>query len=222
MDDSVTPLDVVHSSAQNVSPKATLVFNVGGVTFETYMSTLLRLPNSRLNNTDFLHEHFRPERSDYFFDRDADAFKVLFEYLRTGQLYIPTYIDRPSLRSDLLYWGLTFPEIQQVGAGVPLQYQQKDGNLYQMETRHTITNTRDTNTQVTTRTKIWNVLTRPSTSLIAKLYAALTYFLIAVSVFIIVFETTSLFRVDVADEMRQTVDIVSDVSYIHPSIYVIF
>lgn len=56
--------------------KETVIFNVGGVTFETYRSTLFRQPHSLLANDEFLKKHFRSEKGDYFFDRDPDIFKV--------------------------------------------------------------------------------------------------------------------------------------------------
>lgn len=41
-----------------------------------FRSTLHRLPNSPLANSKFLKEHYRPEKKEYFFDRDPDVFRV--------------------------------------------------------------------------------------------------------------------------------------------------
>ena len=54
----------------------TLIFNIGGVRFETYRSTLHKQPHSPLANKEFLKKHYRPDHKDYFFDRDPDTFKV--------------------------------------------------------------------------------------------------------------------------------------------------
>lgn len=56
--------------------KETVIFNIGGVKFETYRSTLYRQPDSPLANEEFLQKHFRPNRKEYFFDRDPAMFKV--------------------------------------------------------------------------------------------------------------------------------------------------
>ena len=56
----------------------TVVFNVGGVKFETFRSTLYRQPHSLLASEDFLRKHLREDKGDYFFDRDPDIFKVRF------------------------------------------------------------------------------------------------------------------------------------------------
>lgn len=56
--------------------KETIVFNVGGTKFETYRSTLMRLPDLSLADDNFLKKYFRKDFGDYFFDRDPDMFKV--------------------------------------------------------------------------------------------------------------------------------------------------
>lgn len=58
--------------------KETLIFNIGGTKFETYRSTLYKIPRSPLADENFLKKHFREDKGDYFFDRDPDVFKVKY------------------------------------------------------------------------------------------------------------------------------------------------
>lgn len=85
----------------------TITFNIGGTMFETYRSTLFRIPHSPLANDKFLQKHYRPERKDYFFDRDPDIFRATLNYLRTGELHMPSYICGPAAKMELEYWGLS-------------------------------------------------------------------------------------------------------------------
>lgn len=97
----------------NVSTsKETIIFNIGGVVFETYRSTLFRLPNSPLADDKFLTNHYRPEEKDYFFDRDPDIFRATLNYLRTGELHIPSYICGPAAKNELEFWGVKPSKIE--------------------------------------------------------------------------------------------------------------
>ncbi|KAK3599702.1 hypothetical protein CHS0354_037173 [Potamilus streckersoni] len=92
--------------------EATVVFNVGGTTFETYWSTLHAQPNSKLADEKFLSKHFRKDQGDYFFDKDPDIFRVVLNYLRTGELHLPSYICGPAIKDELEYWGLSYHLIE--------------------------------------------------------------------------------------------------------------
>jgi hypothetical protein len=54
----------------------TVIFNIGGVQFETFRSTLLKQPDISLADLSFLSRYQRPQQEDYFFDRDPDMLKV--------------------------------------------------------------------------------------------------------------------------------------------------
>ena len=58
----------------------TVIFNIGGVKFETFRSTLLKQPESFLADPSFLSRYYRPQQGEYFFDRDPDMFKVSSKY----------------------------------------------------------------------------------------------------------------------------------------------
>jgi hypothetical protein len=54
----------------------TVIFNIGGVQFEIFRSTLLKQPESSLADLSFLSKYHRPQQEDYFFDKDPDMLKV--------------------------------------------------------------------------------------------------------------------------------------------------
>lgn len=58
----------------------TVIFNIGGINFETFRSTLLKQPESFLSDPSFLSRYYRQQQGDYFFDRDPGMFKVIVKY----------------------------------------------------------------------------------------------------------------------------------------------
>jgi hypothetical protein len=63
-------------TVQSSAIQGTIVFNIGGMKFETSKSILHSVPNSPLADDMLLRRHYRPATGDYFFDRDPDMFKV--------------------------------------------------------------------------------------------------------------------------------------------------
>lgn len=91
----------------------TILINVGGQVFETYISTLNRLAcKCKLTNELFLRRHFRANHGDFFFDRDPDAFRCVLNLLRTGQLHVPLNFCSTTLRNELLFWGADLDDVE--------------------------------------------------------------------------------------------------------------
>ncbi len=83
-----------------------LILNVGGVIFETYISTLQNIPDTRLA---WLTEGLDPEsnmRKEFFFDRHSGVFVHILNYYRTGKLHTPTDICGPLFEEELNFWGI--------------------------------------------------------------------------------------------------------------------
>ena len=74
------------------------MFNIGGTIFETHRSTLRKLPHSPLADDHFLKKHYREEKKDYFFDRDPEVFGAVLNYLRTGELHLPSKYCGPAVK----------------------------------------------------------------------------------------------------------------------------
>jgi hypothetical protein len=48
----------------------TVIFNIGGIQFETFRSALLQQQESFIADPSFLSRYYRLQQGDYFFDRD--------------------------------------------------------------------------------------------------------------------------------------------------------
>lgn len=100
------------SFAYEGDDNSTVKINVGGQIFETYTSTLKRLETCRLSDDSEMERHFRVDQGDYFFDRDPQAFSVILNYLRTGELHLPTYFCGPALQSEFQFWEIDEEDIE--------------------------------------------------------------------------------------------------------------
>lgn len=68
-----------------------VVINVGGVRHETFISTLERIPGTRLALLAQLQEadeSYDPENGEYFFDQHPRAFECILHYYRTEELHM--------------------------------------------------------------------------------------------------------------------------------------
>ena len=68
-----------------------VVINVGGCRHETWLSTLERIPNTRLSLLAHLQEadeNYDINTGEYFFDRSSKAFSVILHYYRTEELHV--------------------------------------------------------------------------------------------------------------------------------------
>ena len=90
----------------------TVIFNVGGVIFETYRSTLCRHTDTNVSDEAFLEKFYRHTQKDYFFDHDPVCFSAVLEYLRTGELHLPPNVCGPALKRELDFWGVSEHLIQ--------------------------------------------------------------------------------------------------------------
>jgi hypothetical protein len=92
--------------------KETVIINVGGNVFETFRSTLKRFKTCKLADEREMLKYFRPDKGDYFFDRDPYAFNIIMNYLRYGDLHLPTNLCGPALMREFQYWGIDEQEIE--------------------------------------------------------------------------------------------------------------
>lgn len=88
---------------KNKNSRETVIINVGGQIFETYKSTLCRLRTPVFHSDDKMELYYRKSHKDYFFDRDPSAFGSILNFLRTGELHIPTNMCGPALQASSVF-----------------------------------------------------------------------------------------------------------------------
>lgn len=90
----------------------TVIINVGGQVFETFKSTLRRLRSCKLASEKSMRKYYREDKGDYFFDRDPYAFNIILNYLRYGDLHLPTNLCGPALMREFQFWGIDESDIE--------------------------------------------------------------------------------------------------------------
>jgi len=83
-----------------------IVLNVGGIRFETYKTTLKKIPATRLSRLTEALVNYDPLLNEYFFDRHPGVFAQILNYYRTGKLHYPSHVCGPLFEEELDFWGL--------------------------------------------------------------------------------------------------------------------
>lgn len=101
-------LDHENSIAAIYQESDVIKLNVGGVVFQTTVTTLTGWKHQR--NNFFSSVLLAANGSDIpFIDRNPDYFKVILEYLRTGHLRLPDGLFQSQLKDELAFYGIGDP-----------------------------------------------------------------------------------------------------------------
>ncbi|XP_029656820.1 potassium voltage-gated channel protein Shab-like [Octopus sinensis] len=149
----------------------TVVLNVGGKIFETRRATLFRLPTMKLANTEEMEKYYRPERREYFFDRDSEAFRIILNYLRTGELHVPMCMCGPSIKTEFEFWGIEEHDIERCCWTQYNTWNTQSKSLEKLESfrktslpQNGLMNERRLSCWTRYRAKIWSFLNDPTSS----------------------------------------------------------
>uniref|UniRef100_A0AC35U620 BTB domain-containing protein n=1 Tax=Rhabditophanes sp. KR3021 TaxID=114890 RepID=A0AC35U620_9BILA len=83
-----------------------IIINIGGVRHETYMSTLKKIPATRLSRLTTNSPNYDPVLNEYYFDRNPFVFSMILNYYRTSKLHYPLGVCAPLFEEELQFFGL--------------------------------------------------------------------------------------------------------------------
>ncbi|XP_046647593.1 potassium voltage-gated channel protein Shaw-like [Daphnia pulicaria] len=89
-----------------------IILNVGGFRFETYRTTLKKIPATRLSRLTEALANYDPVLNEFFFDRHPGVFAQILNYYRTGKLHYPTNVCGPLFEEELEFWGLDANQVE--------------------------------------------------------------------------------------------------------------
>lgn len=159
--------------------KSRVVLNVGGETYETYLRTLRRFPNTLLGNQDKLNHHLCPSTKQYFFNRSRVFFDaILFYYQSNGILSCPEGVPLELFINECHFYELPEDAIERLKPQEQQDLAQRERN--DMHKVHKVDSV---------RSKVWDLLQNPETSVTAKTFSLFSLFLVAVAVMCTCLET---------------------------------
>ncbi|XP_065114795.1 voltage-gated potassium channel KCNC1-like [Paramisgurnus dabryanus] len=98
--------DFSKGPSKDISDKIVLI--VGGVIHETYKSTLMTVPGSRLAK---LVDTETPPK-EVCFDRHPEIFTHILHYYRSGKLHCPTNLCGVLLEEEFDFWGISVADVE--------------------------------------------------------------------------------------------------------------
>ncbi|CAB4467013.1 hypothetical protein RhiirA5_462527 [Rhizophagus irregularis] len=119
-------------SSQNKDER--IVLNIGGIKYETYRSTLTAYPDTLLGTMfqERNEELLKPNKNEYFFDRNGKAFHYIMEYYRTGKIFWleeenNNFITKQELRFELDFFQISYnlPNIYNISSSSPNSFLQR-------------------------------------------------------------------------------------------------
>ncbi|XP_021346658.1 potassium voltage-gated channel protein Shaw-like isoform X2 [Mizuhopecten yessoensis] len=183
--------------------RETVILNVGGQVFETLKTTLKRLKTCKLARDSEMMKHYRETKGDFFFDRDPQAFSVILNYLRTGELHLPTYLCGPALQREFEYWGVQEMDIERCCWQPYNTWKTQNQSLEKLEYDRKRSTTlkeleedrKSASCWKRSRARVWNFLQDPNSSCCAKIYAWISIVFVFMSIFSFCAETHPDFQV---------------------------
>eukprot|EP00061_Rhincodon_typus_P003593 g20469.t1 len=168
-----------------------LVVNVSGRRFQTWKETLDRYPDTLLGSSE-KEFFFSEDTQEYFFDRDADMFRHILNFYRTGKLHYPRQECIAAFDEELAFFGV-IPEI--IGDCCMEEYRDRKKEDAERAAGEAEGASGDGAWDAplprnsTRRQRLWRAFENPHVSTLALVFYYVTGFFIAVSVVANVLET---------------------------------
>ncbi|XP_067095993.1 potassium voltage-gated channel subfamily D member 3 [Osmerus mordax] len=162
-----------------------IILNVSGRRYQTWRNTLDRYPDTLLGSSE-KEFFYNEETKEYFFDRDAEVFRSVLNFYRTGKLHYPRSECITSYDEELAFFGI-IPEI--IGDCCYEEYKDRKRENAERLQDDQEDNKDSKLPNMTIRETMWRVFENPHTSTMALVFYYVTGFFIAISVITNVVET---------------------------------
>ncbi|XP_061102934.1 potassium voltage-gated channel subfamily V member 2-like [Conger conger] len=174
-----------------------LNINVGGKVYQISSREAARYPKTRIGRLAIYTDHNRKldlcddytvQNNEYFFDRDPDIFHNIFNFYRTGMLWIKDELCPRNFLEEINYWGVRIKSTQRC---CRIAFEERHDELndqlkVQQELREEVEKEEndelfDVMAMGQVRRAIWHLMEKPFSSVKAKLMAVASSFFVLVS-----------------------------------------
>uniref|UniRef100_A0A8R1XRZ9 BTB domain-containing protein n=1 Tax=Onchocerca volvulus TaxID=6282 RepID=A0A8R1XRZ9_ONCVO len=160
-----------------------ITINVSGLKFQTYESTLRRYPLTLLGNSFKRNRFWDPKNNEYFFDRHRTSFEsILYTYQSGGVVKRPESVPIDMFIKELKFFEMGEELLEKFwiseGYEKPKEIQMPDNVLQR---------------------KLWELVEYPDSSLLARIFALLSIFVISISIISFCLETLPSMKVNPSD-----------------------
>ncbi|XP_065657074.1 potassium voltage-gated channel protein Shaw isoform X1 [Hydra vulgaris] len=179
-------------------------FNVGGVKFETFATTLLNIADTRLSWLAENHlQDGKTNRKEYFFDRHPGVFVHILNFYRTGKLHTPTDVCGPLFSEELQFWGIDEKQMEPCCWGRFTKHREAEevlstfeGPCFEDLSRERKTSFLSLKTGYLNKklSCIWKIMDDPFSSELAKKFSYLSCMMICVSIAAYCISTEAIFK----------------------------
>ena len=174
-----------------------VTLNVSGSKFQTWKKTLEKFPETLLGS-DEKEFFYDEEKEEYFFDRDAEIFRHILQFYRTGKMHFPRTECISAIDDELSFFGI-IPEMIGDCCYEDYKDRKRENQERLIDDKPPDANTLDGPGGILSggpikpvlplRKKIWAAFENPHASTPALVFYYVTGFFIAVSVFANIVET---------------------------------
>ena len=143
------------------------MLNVSGTTFETTDHCLQRYPNTLLGNYDKLNRFYVQHEDLYYFNRHRLAFEgILWYYQSFGRIACPPNVPNEVFQAELEFFEIDCQFLQQM----------EEAKIFVVNSTEEIVEVTDL------KSRIWNVLQNPTSSLGAQILSMVSLFMTIISI----------------------------------------
>ncbi|XP_043920258.1 potassium voltage-gated channel subfamily V member 2-like [Protopterus annectens] len=187
------------SQSLPTTPKNSIInINVGGVSYQIAYSVAARYPKTRIGRLATYTDHAKKLdlcddhivlNNEYFFDRDPDIFHHVFNFYRTGMLWIKNELCPRNFVEEINYWGIRIKNSQrccrisfeerQDELNEQLKVQRELQAEIQVEENAELFRDMKYSRQ---RRMVWNLMEKPFSSFTAKMMAVASSFFVLISI----------------------------------------
>lgn len=196
-DDEEERLMSTHSKLSSPAKNYMLNINVGGKVYQISYRVAAKYPKTRIGRLATYTDHNRKldlcddytvQNNEFFFDRDPDIFHNIFNFYRTGVLWIKDELCPRNFLEEINYWGV---RIKNTHRCCRISFEERQDELNeQLKIQRELEAEVETEEHEDlfqdmafghTRFIIWNMMEKPFSSVTAKLMAVASSFFVLVS-----------------------------------------